>query len=100
MGGTLKNVNRPMTTSRGYSGSNDLRNRSVHAEVAAYIKTRRARASAQDLADATMYVAKADIDSGGYRDSKPCKLCMKFLKRVGITRVFYTVPDGIAKLEY
>ncbi len=83
---------------RVYKGPNNDRNRTVHAEVAVYIKARRARVSKQDLADATIYVAKADIQSGGYRDSKPCKLCTKFLKRVGIKTVFYSAPDGIFKL--
>lgn len=97
MDGGLKNVNREMVSDK-ISKTDGNRNHSVHAEVAVYITARKARIPIQKIRQATLYVARATGQNPTYGDSKPCELCMKFLNRIGLTRVYYTIPGGINRL--
>ena len=56
--------------------------RGLHAEMMAIINAGRERARG-----ATMYVASVDTQSGKLFPAKPCDLCERIIKEVGIGRV-------------
>lgn len=59
----------------------------THAEVAAILSCKR-----YNLKNSTLYVAR--INTQGIQDAKPCKNCMKIIKKNGIKNIVWTTSDG------
>jgi deoxycytidylate deaminase len=57
---------------------------SVHTEVDAIIKARK------DLKGASLLVIRVNAKNQ-FRLSKPCIMCMKYIRYVGIKRIFYSI---------
>jgi dCMP deaminase len=62
---------------------------SVHAEANAII-----RASADELKDATIYIAGYDEEARGQCHSEPCMMCKRMILNSGIGRVVYADGNG------
>lgn len=60
----------------------------LHAEVHACIGV-----SAGDLHGADVWVARVCRD-GKLAIAKPCSVCQRFLRSVGVNRVYYSMDDG------
>lgn len=59
----------------------------THAEVSA-VKSCRG-----SVEGATIYVARVSRDGQRQMMSKPCKACQKYLKEVGIKKIYYTIDS-------
>lgn len=72
------------------SGHNRIRARwpSIHAEMDALLSL-----SPKDRRGATVYVARVSA-SGGIRNSKPCLMCERCMRKWGVSRVVWSF-DGI-----
>ncbi|NIA10719.1 MAG: hypothetical protein GWP10_13575 [Nitrospiraceae bacterium] len=57
---------------------------SVHAEVDCILKAR------CNLEGASIYVIRLNKNNK-FRNSRPCKYCLRYLKYVGIKKVFYSI---------
>lgn len=66
----------------------------IHAEIAALSPIRYIEKKA--LAKCEIYVYR-ELKSGKKAMARPCKSCMKFIKKLGIHKIFYTTNDGYAK---
>jgi tRNA(Arg) A34 adenosine deaminase TadA len=76
---------------RTSSSSRDGRRYSVHAEMDALSKIKRAC----DLADFDMYVVRISGGTRSLKLSRPCSTCWRVLSRSGLRRVFFSVGgDG------
>lgn len=67
--------------------------RAIHAEVNACLKAM--KKGLQDFSSATMYVIrrrKGD-EEGTISLSKPCEECTKFLNKIGIKKVYYSINN-------
>lgn len=67
----------------------------IHAELAAILS-----ANGADLSGADMFVARMmRVKDAPVGMSKPCPVCMKFIKNAGIRRVFYTTGKTQTDIE-
>lgn len=64
-----------------------------HAEFNAILNTHR-----EDLSGCELYVFRRGFDNK-VRISKPCGSCHKFLKQMGIKKVYYSINDGFESYE-
>lgn len=71
-----------MTPDRYYKG--------LHAEIDALRKLRKRTDSGW-----TIYVARIK-KNGDWGMARPCNVCMRFLRKMGVTKVVYTHEDGYA----
>jgi len=65
----------------------------LHAEIAAIVE---AKSKGIDLTGCVAYVFRRGL-GGDVRMARPCPICMKGLKDVGITSIVYTTDEGVAK---
>lgn len=71
---------------RGYSTKHTL-----HAEIASIINGNK-----DDLLGSTMYIYRND-KNGNLSICRPCKACYAMIRKVGIKRIVYTIPNGYAE---
>jgi deoxycytidylate deaminase len=62
----------------------------LHAEIATIISAK------EDLQGSTIYIYRKDR-SGNLNMCRPCNACLALIKRVGIKRMVYTIPNGYAE---
>ena len=65
--------------------------KTIHAEFSCVIGINR-----ELVSGSTMYIYRETKD-GTLALSKPCKTCMKFLKDIGIRKIYYTTKKGYLK---
>ena len=64
---------------------------SLHAEVNSLRKCQHLKEASR--VGLTVFVCRVN-KMGEFRDSRPCERCQKFMKRWGISKVFYTKNGG------
>ena len=66
----------------------------IHAEVKAC-----QGASYRELSNAEIYVARI-LRSGEPALAKPCEICQRFLRAMGVKKAYYSMPEGrMGKME-
>lgn len=69
--------------------------KTLHAEVSAIIKLK----NKDILKDCDMYIYR-ETKNGDLALSRPCSVCSKLLRMMGLRNVYFTTPNGWAKEVY
>ena len=62
--------------------------RKMHAEIRCIMKSPRSK-----VKNSTLYIWRLNKNNK-YCNSRPCEMCMKFIKDVGIKKIIYTTDDN------
>lgn len=65
----------------------------IHAELQAILNAQ------EDVRGCDIYIYRK-LKTGALGLAKPCPWCEKLLLQSGISRVFYTSPDGVEEVKY